>query len=191
MKKVFIIHGFNSSPNSSWIPWLMGELKMKDIYACSLSMPKPEAPICLEWVEEITRHIEINKNHKIYLVGHSLGVAAILNYLQSEFFNKSFAGAILVSGRCEKSNNPLTGSFYESFDFKLIKSRVKRCTIIHRDNDDRVPVSNAYKLGTELEQDPIIIKNGGHLNGSAGWRMLPQALEALERMMTKHVSNKD
>jgi predicted alpha/beta hydrolase family esterase len=72
MKKVFIIHGFEGSPNGGWRPWLMSELEKKDMYACALAMPHPENPICSEWVGEIGRHVIQNKQDDIYLVGHSL-----------------------------------------------------------------------------------------------------------------------
>lgn len=182
MKKVFIVHGFNSSPNSSWIPWLMGELKSKEVYACSLFMPTPESPICAEWVQEISRIIDKNKNDELYLVGYSLGVAAILNYLESVSDEKFFNGVVLVSGRCIKSNNQKTEGFYKEFDFKIIKNKVKKFSVIHGDNDDRVLVFNGEKLAGELGVKLTIVVNGGHLNGSAGWRTLPQCLEALEKM---------
>lgn len=182
MKKVFMIHGFNSCPNSSWLPWLMGELKTKDIYACSLSMPNPGTPIRLEWVNEIARHISLHPSDEIYLVGHSLGSAAILNYLQSES-SKIIKGVVLVSGRCQKSNNPLTEGFYESFDFVKIKASAEQFAIIHGDNDEIVSVENAYILRDHLGVEPLIIKDGGHLTGSQGWKKLPQCLEKLEEMM--------
>lgn len=72
MKKVFIIHGFEGSPNGGWRPWLMLELEKKDVYACALAMPHPENPLCSEWVQEIERHVIQNKEDDIYLVGHSL-----------------------------------------------------------------------------------------------------------------------
>jgi predicted alpha/beta hydrolase family esterase len=71
MKKVFIIHGFEGHPNGAWRPWLMAELEKRDIYACALSMPSPEKPVCAEWVEEISRNVLRNKNDEICLVGHS------------------------------------------------------------------------------------------------------------------------
>lgn len=72
MKKVFIIHGFEGSPNGGWRPWLMSELEKKDVYACALAMPHSENPLCSEWVQEIERHVIQNKEDDIYLVGHSL-----------------------------------------------------------------------------------------------------------------------
>ena len=56
-KKVFLIHGFQGTPNGGWRPYLMSELEKQDIYACSLSMPKPHEPILSEWLEEIKRQV--------------------------------------------------------------------------------------------------------------------------------------
>lgn len=183
MKKVFIIHGFEGSPNGGWRPWLMGELEKQEIYACALSMPTPENPICAEWVVEISRHIERNTDDEIYLVGHSLGTPAILRYLESAQA-KQISGAVLVSGPSEKNNNRKIDSFLDKiFDFGKIKSNCKKFAIIHGDNDPNVPLDNAKFLSQELNGELVIVENGGHLNGSAGWVKLPQCLEILNKMM--------
>ena len=97
MKKVFIVHGFEGSPNGGWRPWLMGELEKHDIYACALSMPSPENPRLSEWTEEIKRHVDRNAKDDIYLVGHSLGVPAILHFIEKDSSGKVI-GVVLVSG---------------------------------------------------------------------------------------------
>lgn len=183
MKKVFIVHGFQGSPNGGWRPWLMAELEKQDIYACALSMPKPEEPVCDEWVEEIGRQVETNKNDDVYLVGRSLGVPAILRYLEKTEA-KNIHGAVLVSGPSEKNNNRKIDSFLEQeFNFETVKSRCKNFSVIHGDNDPNVPLDNAKVLSGELNADLIIVEKGGHLNGSSGWIQLPQCLEALNKIM--------
>ncbi len=183
MKKIFIIHGFEGSPNGGWRPWLMGELEKQEIYACALSMPTPENPVCKKWVDEISRHIEINIIDEIYLVGHSLGVPAILRYLE-DTQAKPISGAVLVSGPSEKNSNRKIDSFLnKKFDFEKIKSKCKKFSIIHGDNDPNVPLDNAKFLSQKLNGELIVVKNGGHLNGSAGWFKLPQCLKALNKMM--------
>lgn len=184
MKKVFIVHGFEGSPNGGWGPWLMGELEKKDIYACALSMPSPEAPIPTEWVGEVARHVEGNKNDEIYLVGHSLGVPTILLYIQSHPEASNIKGAVLVSGPIEPNDNAkLTHFFDEEFDFEVIKTKVQKFAVIHGDDDKDVPLSNAEDLSRALGAKLIVIPNGGHLNGSSGWTVLPQCLEELLGML--------
>ena len=183
MKKVFIVHGFEGSPNGGWRPWLMAELEKQEIYACALSMPNPENPICAEWVDEISRHTERNKNDEIYLVGHSLGAPAILRYLESAQ-DVSIFGAVLVSGSSEKNENRKIDNFLdEPFDFGKIKSRCKKFSIIYGDNDPNVPLDNAKFLSQKLSSELIVVENGMHLNGSAGWFSLPQCMEELKKMM--------
>ena len=183
MKKVFIIHGFEGSPNGGWRPWLMGELEKQDIYACALAMPSPSEPICSEWLAELSRHIEASIGDEIYLVGHSLGVPTILRYLENPDA-QSISGAVLVSGPSEKNYNRKVDNFLEqAFDFAHIKTKCPSFAIIHGDNDPNVPLSNAETLSRELNGDLTIVKDGGHLNGSAGWITLPQCLEALNKIM--------
>lgn len=185
MKKVFLIHGFNGQPNGGWRPWLMRELDKKDIYACALSMPTPETPNIDEWVEEIDRHVERNMGDEIYLVGHSLGSPAILNYLERK--DVQIAGAILVSGRCVNPSREETMGFYRgkdsTFDFENIKKKAKKFLVIHGDNDEVVPFENAGIMSKGLGCELVVIKNGGHLGGKDGFDTLPEVLEGLIKMM--------
>lgn len=183
MKKVFIIHGFEGSPNGGWRGWLMQELEKQDVYACAIPMPTPEAPLMKEWMDEISRIVEMNKKDDIYLVGHSLGATAILRYL--EVADKKLPGVILVSGPIVKTMNRKIDNFLETpFDFETIKTKAEKFVVIHGDNDPYVPITNHGDISSKtLGAEYIIIKNGGHLNGSAGYHVLPECLEALNSIM--------
>lgn len=183
MKKVFIVHGYQGSPNGGWRPWLMAELEKQDVYACALSMPKPNSPILSEWVEEVARHVRENITDDVYLVGHSLGVPAILRYLERSNLT-NIKGVVLVSGPIEKVRNKNIEEFLSNpFEFNLIKTKANKFVVIHGDNDDRVPFNHAETLSAELGAELIKVENGGHLNGSSGWTKLPQSLDVLEKMM--------
>jgi len=161
----------------------MGELEKIDIYACALAMPSPTEPKCGDWVEEIQRHVDSSDGQDVFLVGHSLGVSAILRYLESRTANK-ISGMILVSGPAFKNNNWKIDSFLETgFDFELIKSRCSKVVVIHGDNDQNVPKTDAEYLSQCMNAELILIPNGGHLNGSSGWLTLPQCLDSLARIL--------
>jgi predicted alpha/beta hydrolase family esterase len=182
-KKVFIIPGLHGWPNSSWFPWLMSELKKNEIWACSLAMPKADEPILFEWLEEIDTQINRNPNSEIYLVGQSLGSTAILRYFETRE-NAIIKGVVLVAASCTKATEQKVGGFRNTdFDFSIISSRIPKSVIIHGDNDTFASVETAELLAKELDSKLIIIPNGGHLNGSAGFRELPQALNALLEIM--------
>lgn len=180
MKKVFIVHGFQGSPSGGWRPWLMAELEKHEIYACALPMPKPDAPVVSEWVNEIARVVDMNPDDEICLVGHSLGVPAIMRYLETTNSTKKISKVVLASGPSEKNGNPKIENFLETpFNFEVVKNKANEFYVIHGVNDPVVPFANAEVLSKELGGKLIPIENGGHLNGSSGWRQLPQALEVL------------
>ena len=183
MKKVFLIHGFEGSPNGGWRPWLMRELGRYDIYACSLAMPNPEKPILSKWLKEIKRNTVESKKDDVYLVGHSLGGTAILRYLE-KYKDLNIKGIVIVSSPCEINDNKKINNFLaKKFDFKKIKSRIKNVVVIHGDNDEWVPISNPKCVAKELNGKLIIIPNGGHLNGSSGYTELPECLNVLVEIM--------
>lgn len=160
----------------------MNELSKMDVYACALSMPTPGKPMCIEWAEEIKRHVERSKRDQIYLVGHSLGVPAILRYLESENAKK-IQGAVFVSSPVFKTKKRKVANFLkEPFDFTAIKRHCAKFSVIHGDNNRSVSVEQGEFLANALGVELVLIKNGGHLNGSSGWNSLPRALNALVEM---------
>lgn len=186
MKKIFIIHGFTGKPNGGWRPWLMGELAKNDIYACALPMPKPDAPIKEEWIKTISDVVDI-PNEEIFLVGHSLGVPAILRYLETLSVGMKIGGVVLVSGpvfKIEEDGYEQVNTFLDvAFDFDHIKNACKNFTIIHGDNDSNVSFSDAEYLKEKLSCDLISIPNGGHLADHDGFYKLPEALDSLLKMI--------
>ena len=186
MKKVFLIHGFQGEPNGGWRPWLMGKLAKEGIWACALAMPMAGGPKKNEWVKEITRMVG-EPSGDVIIVGHSLGVPAILRYLESLPLNFQIGGAVLVSGpihifreeRYQAINHFMEGSF----NFEHIKQVCKKFSIIHGDNDSTVPFEQATELSKNLGCDLISIPNGEHLSGSSGWYELPDALRALNEIV--------
>ena len=165
----------------------MRELAKRDIYACALPMPNPDNPIKEEWVKTIKQVVEI-PTAEIILVGHSLGVPAILRYLESLDPNQKIGGVILVSGpsailnpndkdsKLRRIDNFLT----TPFNFDYTKQRSNFFTVIHGDNDDKVPFLHAEVISKSLSASLISIKNGQHLAGHDGCYELPELLEILE-----------
>lgn len=183
MKKVFIIHGFESKPNGGWRPWLEGELAQADIYACSLPMPSPNKPIVSEWVDMISETIK-EPNENIFLVGHSLGVPAILRYLETLSLNKRIGGALLVSGPLhpteEKEYKVINNFLVPPFNFPHIRDVCKEFIVLHGDNDPIVNIKEAEDLSYDLSCKLIIISDGKHLSGHEGWYKFPQLLKAIK-----------
>jgi uncharacterized protein len=186
MKKVFIVHGFGGEPNGGWRPYLMGKLARVDIWACALAMPTPDEPKKDEWVSEISRAVGI-PDENTFLVGHSLGVPAILNYVESLPEGSKLGGVVLVSGIIKVIPDrdkyiPINHFFDKIFDYIKIKNICNNFVVIHGDNDPAVPFEQAQDLSHHLSCVLVPIKNGGHLNGRSGWYELPEAFDALVQM---------
>lgn len=182
-----MVHGFKGEPNGGWRPWLMGELAKNDIWAFSLAMPTPDKPIKEEWVKTIKDAVKV-PTCEIFLIGHSLGVPAILHYLESLPDEIKIGGAVLVSGpafKIKKDKYDSVNKFLEnSFNFDYIKKTCNNFLIIHGDDDPNVSVSDAEYLAENLSCNLILVPNGKHLNGSAGIYKLPEALEPLLKMIS-------
>jgi len=182
MKKVFLIQGFEGSPNGGWRPYIMYELEKIGIYACSLPMPSPEAPILEEWLDTIKNVIERDLEDEVYLVGHSLGGTVILRYLE-RFNTSNIKGVILASAPCNlNKNDKIAGFLNTGFNWDAIKNYKNSAVVIHGSNDPYVPISDAEEIKNKLNAELIIIQDGKHLNGSAGYLELPEALNALIKM---------
>jgi len=183
MKKVFIIHGFQSKPNGGWRPWLEGKLAEGDIYSCSLPMPKPDKPVVSEWIETIKNAVG-EPNEEIFLIGHSLGVPTILRYLETLPKNTRIGGALLVSGPLhpvvDKEYEVINNFLTPSFNFPHIKDVCKNFVVLHGDDDPIVPIKEAEDLSFDLSCNLIIVPNGKHLSGHEGWYEFPQLLKAIK-----------
>ncbi len=162
----------------------MAELDKQDIYACALPMPNPWNPSPEEWGKEIARQVEQGAQDEIYLVGHSLGVPAILRYLESADNIHGVAGLVFVAGPVIPIGKDKVDRFLnDPFNFEKIKSYNLKIVVIHGDNDPSVPMENANLIKDKLDAELVIVPNGGHLSGHEGWLELPQVLEALNNMM--------
>lgn len=182
---MYILHGYKGAPNGGWRPWLMSELRKQGIYACSLSLPDPERPIRSKWVDELARVIERDSGDDIYCVGGSLGATTILRYLEGSSA-KRMNGAVLISSAISKNEiRDLDGFLEDEFDYAAIRSKCDRFALVHGDDDSLVPLSDAERLSRALSAPLTIVPGGKHLNSSAGWFDLPQALEALVKMVNE------
>ncbi len=79
-KRVFIIHGWEGSPQGDWFPWLKKELETKSFVVEVPIMPDTMHPTLEGWLGHLKK-ITGEPNENTYFIGHSLGVITILRYL--------------------------------------------------------------------------------------------------------------
>jgi predicted alpha/beta hydrolase family esterase len=184
--KVLIVHGLGGKPNGGWRPWLLTALAEKDVFAFALAMPAPDAPVLDEWLAELARYVERYKDDDLYLVGHSLGGATILRYLEKAPQTIRIAGMVLVSAPFRPNKNPATANFFvEPIDLEKVRVRGIPAKVVHGDDDAVVPIAQGHAIADGLGCELIRVPKGGHLGSSDGWKQLPQLLDVLDKMMSR------
>lgn len=180
--RVFLIHGFGGEPYGGWRPWLLRELAKHDIWAVAPAMPDTDNPQKNKWVAEIARQVG-TPDEGVVLVGHSLGVLAVLHYLESLKGGESVGGAVLVAGPFEnltsEKYDPMANFFETTFDFSKIKNACKKFVVVHGENDDVVLFDDAEKFASALSCELVTVPNKKHLNENDDCYELPEALTAL------------
>ncbi len=183
MKKVFIIHGWSGSPDSSWFPWLKDELSAQNISAEVLHMPNMDFPKMDEWVNYLHTKID-TPSEETFLVGHSLGCMAIMRYAESLKEGEKIGGMLLVSGFSRSIGIPYLDSFFETpLNYEKVAHVVTHKTFINSDDDPYVPLEEGKLLEEKLNGTLIILNNVGHINQASGFTTFTTGMEELLKMM--------
>lgn len=178
-----IIHGIYGHPQENWFPWLKAELEKKGFEAIVPKFPTPIDQTLESWLR-ILSHFEDRINENTVMIGHSLGAAFILGYLEQA--NKKIKAAVLVAGYhklIENEFKELNKSFVgKGFDWKRIKLNCGKFFIITSDNDPYIPIEVNRELAGLIDAELKIIHNGGHLNKKAGYDKFPELLKLLLKL---------
>jgi uncharacterized protein len=168
MKRVFIIHGYGADPDCNWFPWLKEELNKRGLAAQVPAMPNTETPQCQEWVDALKSLIG-QPDQDTILVGHSLGTAAILRYLETLQDGESVGDVFLVAGADANPGFPELDSFVaKAPDYEKIKKGAKSFTVIHSDDDPVVPFEMGQRLSKGLGAEFVPLSGLEHLNAGEG-----------------------
>jgi len=185
--QAILVHGLIGQPDNHWFPWLMGELEKRGVRTQSLKLPKPVTPHCAEWVATLAQAVE--KPSETILIGHSLGCATILHYLQDFSGAEIFPHVVLVAGfgrsflnpRVSKLQARLLHWFENDLDYARIRGKARRFTCINSTNDPLVPYAEGVWLAEQLGAKLVTEKKQHFLSvRGRGVVQLPSVLEALD-----------
>lgn len=173
----FIIHGAYGNPNENWFPWLKQELEKLGCSAIVPSFPTPKGQTLENWMKTFQDYEELVHQDSI-LIGHSLGCAFILNFLDKT--RKRVKAVYLVAGFISPIGNEKFDKLNESFYNELGWEKLQRQAeyfVYASDSDPYVPFEIERKLSHKLGAKLIMIKGAGHFNEKAGYRKFNQLLE--------------
>jgi uncharacterized protein len=187
MKRVFIIHGWQGTPEHGWKFAVRDSLQQKGFAVFVPRMPDTDKPKESEWLSYL-QTIICTPDSDTYLIGHSLGCTAILRYLESLNEGHHIGGAILVAAFLDDLGIPELSNFYEKpFQWEKIKKRSKNIVVINSTNDYYVPMSHG-EMFKELLGDRgevIIMKDMKHFSGDDGVVDLPVVVDTIQEFSNR------
>lgn len=190
MKRVFIIHGWDGSPEINWFPWLKHELEANGFEVQVPQLPDAGNPRIEKWVPAVAKIVGI-PDEETYFVGHSMGCQTIVRYLETLPEEIRVGGVVFVAGFFRKITNLEEDTDVQEtanhwlnapIDLTKAKKHFTKSIAIFSDNDEYVPLDGQDDFRDKLGSKIIIEHNKGHLNAKAGVTELPVVLEELLKM---------
>jgi len=190
-KKVYIIHGWDGSPDEPMLQWLKASFEEKGCEVVVPEMPESTVPKIESWVGKLKDLVLPDK--ETVFVGHSVGCQAVLRYLQTLGEEIKIAGIVLIAPWMELDKQTIEEEGQEvveiakpwmetPIDFQKVKSHVGKVVAIFSDNDPFVPLSQKNLFEKELSAEIIVENNKGHFTVSDGIDRLASALKAVVEM---------
>lgn len=179
MKTVLIIHGIGGHAGIHWQQWLHDELVAKDCEVLMPDLPGAGHPDRKTWLAEIVKILQNVDLKNLSIVGHSLGVATALDFLEQ--VDGQVNELISVSGFAKEYGAKLNEYFLleKPIDFTKVKIHLNKAVVIYSDNDPYVTQDALRYVADSLSTEPIVIPKGGHLNTETGFTEFPRLLELL------------
>lgn len=186
VKRVFILHGWGSSPERNWKPWLKNELGKRGFKIFVPAMPDTDYPKIDAWVNHLAKIVG-NPDNNCYFVGHSIGCQTILRYLETLQRDVKVGGAVFVAGwvhlkpeMLEEGDEEIAKPWLETpIKWKKIITHTKNFVSIFSDNDGLVPIEDAKIFKEKLGSKIIIEHKKGHFSHEDGIMKLPSVLESV------------
>ncbi len=175
---ILILHGIKGKAGDHWEQWLHDELQKKGHTVIMPTLPNAYHPDRNEWLQTIK---PIHPNGLV-IIGHSLGVATALDFIEQS--PVKIKALISVAGVGFDYGSELNSYFMKEkqIDFAQVKEHLEKSSVIYGDNDPYVPQKTLHDLADALGVTPEIIPDGGHLNTDAGYTTFAHLLEIIENL---------
>lgn len=165
MKRVLIIHGWQSNSEEHWYQEEKNILESKGYEVSVPDMPNSNFPKQQEWVKVIE---DFKPTENDVLIGHSLGVPTILRYLEDATgrVDKVFLFAGFASPlKLDVEDGEYPDSFVtKSFDWDAIKIKANNIYVINQRNDEWVPKEKGIEIADKLKEEIILVDGTNHFD---------------------------
>lgn len=178
---VYIIHGYQASPESHWFPWIKNALEQQGFKVTVLALPASDHPDIERWLDCLRTHITQPDQHTFF-IGHSLGCITLLRYLEQQ--ERPIGGMALVSGFAEPlSFLPALDAFTAApLDVEKLIGLVPRRIVLAAQDDHIVPYPYSLRLAEKLDAAWELFERGGHFMAQDGFTEFPALYDAIVSM---------
>lgn len=186
MKRAIIIHCWEGYPEYCWYPYARRELEKLGFQVEVPQFPETEKPQLTKWLPYL-QSIVGEPDGELFLIGHSVGCATIMRYLESLPAGKKIGGVVFVAGYIGDLGYEELKNFFETpVNFQKIKSHCGKFIAIHSDNDPYVDLKFADLFKRELGAEVIIKHNMRHFSGAVEGEKacleLPDVVESVKKI---------
>ena len=165
-RRVFIIHGWDGSPNEILHQLLKEKFSNQGFEVYIPKMPNSTKPKINEWINKI-KEIVKTPNENIYFIGHSIGCQGVLRYLET--ITNKVGKIILIAPWMHLDKNTIEEEGEEVWEiarpwmetpinWKKVKRHCNSFISIFSGDDPYVPLSNANLFKKNLNAQIIILK---------------------------------
>jgi predicted alpha/beta hydrolase family esterase len=160
MKKVIVIHAWDSSPEQHWYREEEKILKEMGYEVIIPVLPGGLWPKLNEWLDVMSG---LGIDEDTTLIGHSLGVPAAFRYLEQS--NQKVDQVICVAGFAQDLGIAETNNFVDKpFDWKLIKSITNKVVSISQKHDRYVPVEISQEIADKTGGKFVLAEGNNHFD---------------------------
>ena len=185
--KIFIIHGYQSSPEQHWFPWLAEKIKQMGSQCEIVNLQDSDQPDFATWRQNLEAQVH-PLNEQTIIIAHSLGCISVLDYLSEALNGRLIKAIFMVAGFNEKLTSlPELNQFVQQAKLNdaLLRFRIQQRYSLFSCNDPFVPAPLSIRFGQLLNAQMIEVKKAGHFMQSDGFSEFPQLWEKLEKLLVE------
>ncbi len=172
--RIILVHGYKSSPEKNFFPWLTRELVDRRFEVLCPVLPEPENPDRDAWTKALLEAVGPLSDEDI-VVGHSLGGAAALRFLEAAEARTTPHACVLISTPWMIRDEKFRGFFLTELDHDVLMWRASKFVVIHAKDDKVIPFEHAEKYAKVFHAKIVAPETGGHFDGPE----YPVILEAI------------
>lgn len=185
---IVLIHRWGATPESDWYPWLQAELSEQKIHLQIPTMPDSNHPAIETWIETISS-VTPKPTASTFYIGHSVGVQAILRYIERLPEKVKVGGILSVAGWLKLQNLSIDEQIvakpwlHRPIDYSKIISHTKNILALFSDNDPNVSVENTQLFNDAVQAQITVLPQRGHFTQDEGIQTDETILELVHKLI--------